>query len=705
MAAVKSKNILATVDELLAGAELQPQSRALLLLRLCQFSIGLAPDRLEQYWQLLQPIQKILPPDIQPEVKTLQSSLEESLPAGAKGFTAEMLALVHEARQQTDPQAIKSQLLDCETKLKKHFLPFGKGPVWAALVDVWLPLDRSTAINLLKNVSGDLQGNFLTRMNQAKPLSPGEWDLVIAAVGKGKTIQAVEKILTDNRQSLDLSSAVLAQLAAALRDSMVQLMATNNQSDMAGKFKNYGQLLILHAKGSQAALIPGLLEELYSHVAKGNWLDQHWLVRFELIGSIFNFGQSLKLADLEVLTPDFLNRLMGRTPEYMLNFLYAVWAGSLTGIGQVDSAYTDLQTRTKHDPNAEAWFLVVLVKRGMGLEAMALAEKSPNAQALIPRLRRAWICSHPESIGKTITPADMAGDPIGEFLAQGSAEKRAAYLKSMTRQGAVSVPGAMWAGAGTEDQTEGVRGFWSFLTASHKTSEQIIQEYLKLNALYSSYRKDTRKEDQFSETLRIDGFGNYRYEDLDNAMLTALVVWGDQEPQQVKSVLQAMWNAIRPDDPILMVDWLRNAIMTRCVNIFSADLSVLNQDYLAWLKKELVDKGRQWQFGKTTLTLRYPNTALLQFSIIAASTINIISPQRRDQILIYGLEKYEANPALVESAAQLYNSGKELLDLKPPIALKPNLLSAWQDGIIKNALLPMIEALILSAAEKPQKKE
>jgi hypothetical protein len=704
MTAEKSKNILATVDDLLAGAELQPQSRAMLLLRLCQFSIGFAPDRLEHYWQLLQPLQKNLPNEVQPELTTLRTSLEESLPAGTKGFTAEMLALVHEARQETDPQVIKQRLLDCETKLKKHFLPFGKGPVWAALVDVWLPLDRPTAINLLKNVSGDLQGNYISRMNQAKPLSSVEWDLVISAVGKGKTVQVVEKILTDDRQSLDLSSQVLTQAAAALRSSMVQSVTAGNQVEMAGKFKNYIRLLILHAKGSQAALIPALLEELYLHVAIGFWLDQQWLVRFDLIESIFSYGQSLKSAGLEVFTPAFLDRLVAKTPAHILNYLFAVWAGSLTEIGQVDTAYVDLLARTKNDPNAEAWFLVALVKRGMGPKAMVLAEKSPNALVLIPRLRRSWICSHPESIGKVISPADMAGDPIGEFLAQGSAEKRAAYLKSITREGAISIPGAMWAGAGTEDQAEGVRGFWSLLTASKKTSDQIVQEYVQLNALYSSYRRDTRKEDQFSETLRINGFGNYRYQDLDNAMLAALVVWGDKDPQKVKTVLQAMWNAIRPDDPILMVDWLRNAIMTRCVNIFSADLNVLNQDYLAWLKKELVDKGRQWQFGKTTITLRYPNTALLQFSVIAASTISGVSPQRRDQILLYGLEKYEANPALVESAAQLYNSGKELLDLKPPLALKPDLLSAWQDGIIKNALLPIIEALILSAAEKAQKK-
>lgn len=705
MASEKSKNILTTVDDLLAGEDLQAQSRALLLMRLCQFSIGFAPDRLEHYWQLLQPLQKNLPPEIQPEVTTLRSSLEESLPSDAKGFTAEMLAMVQAALKETDPKEIKSLLLDCEAQLKKRFLPFGKGPVWTALVDAWLPLDRTVAIQLLKNVSSGLQDNYMTRMNQVKPLGPDEWELVSSTLGTGKIVQVVNKILSDSRQTLNLPKQLLTQVAANIRNSMVQQMGAGKQTEMVSQFNNYSRLLILHAASSQAALIPEALEELYFHVANGNWLDQHWLFRFDLVSTIFSIGLQVKSAGLDVFTPSFLDRLASKTPPHMLNFLLAQWAGLLTTDDQVKPAYANLLDKTKDDQNAEAWYLVTLVKRGMGSKAMELAKISPRAEDLLPRLRRAWICSHPETARTAISPVDMAGDPIGEFLAQGDVKQRAAYLKSVTRQGQLSIPGAMWAGAGTDDQPEGVRGFWSQLTAHQKTSDEIIQEYLNRNALYSSYRRDTRKEDQFTEALRVNGFGNYRYQDVDTAVLAALVTWGNQDPQQVKSVLEVMWKAIRPDDLILRVDWLRNAIMTRCVNVFSADLTVLTQGYLAWLKTELVDKGRQWQIGKQVFTLRYPNTSLLQFCVMAAMTISGLSPERRDQILLYGLEKYEANTALIESAAQLYNTGKEPLNLKPPLALKPNLLPAWQQGIIKNALVLILEALVLQAAAKVQKKE
>jgi hypothetical protein len=161
-----------------------------------------------------------------------------------------------------------------------------------------------------------------------------------------------------------------------------------------------------------------------------------------------------------------------------------------------------------------------------------------------------------------------------------------------------------------------------------------------------------------------------------------------------------MWNAIRPDDNILMVDWLRNAILTRCFNVFSADANMLTQDYLGWLRTELVNKGRQWQIGKQLITLKYPGTSLLQFCVIGAGNISAISPQRKDVLLIIGLQSFESTPALVEAASQLYNSGKEVLNLKSPVVLKPNQVASWQIGIIKNALLPILQAMILKEAGK-----
>jgi hypothetical protein len=116
------------------------------------------------------------------------------------------------------------------------------------------------------------------------------------------------------------------------------------------------------------------------------------------------------------------------------------------------------------------------------------------------------------------------------------------------------------------------------------------------------------------------------------------------------------------------------------------------------MKVELVQKGRQWQIGKQIITLKYPPTALLQFCVSAASTVGAYSVDRRDQILVAGLEKFEATPALVELAAQLYNNGKDLLALQPPVSLKPNLLPSWQDGIVKNALPVILPALIASVS-------
>jgi hypothetical protein len=443
-----------------------------------------------------------------------------------------------------------------------------------------------------------------------------------------------------------------------------------------------------------------LLDQLYVLIAQSTALEQLWMGRFTVIASIVGVGMQLKPLGSDVMTPDFVARLVGKTPAYLANFVWAEWFGLTAAAGQAGSAYTTLMAMTKQNQDAEAWFLVKLVTRGLGAEAMALATSSPRAAALLLRLRRAWLCTHPETAGPVISPADMAGDPVGEFLAQGSAEQRAVYLKSVTQDGTRPVPGTMWAGVGTDTEPEGLRGFWKQLTAHRKTTDEAVKEYLARNPLYSSYSRDTKKEVQFSETLRVSGYGDYRYQDVDSALLAAFVVWGNQEPQQVQSVLRAMWNAIRPDDPILMVDWLRNSIMARCVNVFAADAEVLTQDYLAWLKRELVEKGRQWQFGKQTVTLRYPGTAPLQLCVAAAATVGGPSPARRDQILLTGLERFEANPALVESAAQLYNSNKEPLALEPPPKLKSNLVPSWQMGIVKNALVVILQALIPQAASR-----
>jgi hypothetical protein len=697
-------SILTTVDSVLAGRQLLDQPRAVLLLRLCQFCLLFAPDRAGHYYRLLQDVEGRVPSELQEELKALRATLEETLPASALGSTAELLSEVRTATDMGKWSVAEEKrcLVDIENRLRKRLLPFGKGPVWTALVEAWMSADRGYALQLLKNVSAGLQDNFVTRMNKASPLKPEEWTILANHIGKGRVERVALKALDDAGQSLRLPEPVLRQVARQIRSALTQSAARGDQTGIASAFLRHRRLLELHASTDMAGEIPGLLEELYRLITTAKELEPVWMTRFNLIGSVLELGMQLKPAGSDVMTHDFVARLVSKTPAYLVNFVWAQWLGLSAAAGQAAAAHRTLMEMTVQSPHAEAWFLVKLVTRGLGGEAMALAAMSPRAAALLPRLRRAWLCSHPETAGTVISPADMASDPVGEFLAQGSAEQRAAYLKSVTQGGTRSLPGPMWAGAGTEAEPEGLRGFWKRLTAHQATVQEAAYEYLARNPLYSSCSKDSKKEVQFSETLRVTGYSEYRYQDVDSALLAALVVWGDQEPQEVQSLLRAMWDAIRPDDPILVLDWLRDAILSRCVNVFAADASVLTQDYLAWVKRELVDKGRQRTASKQIMRLRYPGTAPMQFCLVAAATVSRLSPARRDQILVAGLERFDANPALVESAGQLYSSNKEPLMLATPLKLKPNLVAGWQMGIVKNGLVAILQALMAQAASQAQ---
>lgn len=699
MASENSRDILASVEAALAGKELAQQPRAFLALRMCQFSMLFAPDETERYWKILLALKGKLPPELNEDLAALSSTIEETVAVKRKGFTAEMLEEVNAAIDlaATDAEEAKRQLLDCETRLKKRFKPFGKGPVWKALVEAWTPIDRAYALGLLKNLSGSLQQDYITKMNKASPLSTEEWSVLVSGIGIGKVERSALNLLEDEEHSLALPDKALRQVAQALRNSMAQLGGQGNEAGVTEKVKLYSRLLALHVNTEAAGEIPGLLDELYVFIAKTAPLDVIWMARFSYLIGVVGIGVMLKTLGMEVMTPAHMEQLIGKTPPYLVNFVWAQWS-AVTAAGQVEATFDALMERTGQDELAEAWFLATLVEQGLGAEALALAKKSERAEALLPRLRRAWLCSHPETVGSAVTSAEMSGDPIGEFLVRGTADQRATYLRSVTQDGRRSVPGALWAGAGTEDEPEGLRGFWKSLSTSKKSADEIVNEYLKRNPLYSSYRRDTKTEDRFAEALRVNGYGDYRYQSIDGALLATFVVWGDQEPGQVRSVLQAMWEAIRPDDQILMVNWLRNAIMSRCVNVFAADAEVLTQDYLGWLKRELVDKGRQWQFGNQMITLKYPNTSPLQFCIAAAATVGGTSPARRDRILVAGLQKFDAEPKLVETAAQLYNSDKEPLVMEPPVKLKPNLVSSWHMGVVKNAIPMILRSLMASAA-------
>jgi hypothetical protein len=690
----ESTDVLATVDSVLSGRELKDQPRAFLCLRLCQLSLLLCPDRMEHYWSQLAPLQTKVPQEFQQNLEDLRAITESTSTRQVKGFAAEVIADVKAAQElaASDAEEAKRLLHDCESRLQKRRWPFGKSQVWIALTEAWAGIDRPYALQLLDNIPTNVRESLVRRMNRAQPLSAEEWQIVADKAGRGQAVQIALNMLDDDKPQLILPQGILLEVAARIRDSMKAFTAPQGEAELIKALTRYAKLVMLQVGGDQAGLIPKLLEDIYVFIADTPTLNQIWTARFVMLANVLELGVSANS-----LTGETVERLLKKTPSYLASFVRAHYAALTASSDNVEDAYTSLLDRTGRERDAEAWFLTTLVRRGLGAEALSLAERSAQASDLLPRVRRAWLCTHPESASTAISAADMAADPIGAFLAQGAVGDRVAYLRKATDGGKRSVPGAMWAGAGTEEEPEGLRGFWSKLASSKKTFDQIIQEYLNLNPLYSSYRRDTKKEQQFTHHLRISGYGEYKYADTDNALLETLVAWGDEDAAQARSVLRAMWHAIQPDDQILMVDWLRNAILTRCRNVIAADPEVLMQDFLSWFNRELVVKGRTWRSGNTQFTLKYPDTVLLQFSVMSAMAVGNFSPGRRDQILVSGLRKFKGDPPIVEAAAQLYNSDKAVLDLVPPVSLNAKLTEAWQLGIVKNAIPHVLQAMAAQA--------
>ena len=250
----------------------------------------------------------------------------------------------------------------------------------------------------------------------------------------------------------------------------------------------------------------------------------------------------------------------------------------------------------------------------------------------------------------------------------------------------------MW----VEAQAEEKKGFLGSLFSSGKTLDEIIQEYLKRNPLYVSYRRNTPVDQQFKEFLRFNGNGEYNFKEIDPITLESLILWAEEHPQEVKQELDLLWRSIEPDDNIIKLDFLRNAIFERCTTVFAADPDSFNGGFISWLKHKLVDGSLVWQSGKAQYTVRYPPTALATMCLQGAIAIQNISPSHRDRLVEIALTLHPANDPLGELGAQLYNNGKTPLDIDLPWTTKTEVTDGWQMGIVKNAVPAIIQEVAQS---------
>ncbi len=690
--------ILDSFDPLLSNPELKEVPRAVILLRLCGASLLFAPERAEGYWGQLSKLQHKVPPDLQSLLGGVRETMEAHAGKEVKGFAGEILGDAEAATglHLAGTPGARDLLRDCESRINKRKWPTGKARSWAAVVSAWAGIDRKEALRLCGHLSGEARDNLVKRLNTAATLTPEEWEILAEGAGTKAAVGLALAVLEEDPPEYFLPKDLAEKVGSKLVGKLEAILAGADESDLSTAFTPFVKLILFQAKGGCEEVASDLLTTLWKLLTTTQHLDKKWPERFGLLGTVLETCSST-----EEIEHSTVARLLDRTPEYLTPFAKAHYAGARVTDENTFELHRELLVQTRSNSSAEAWFFVSLVRKGMGEAALALARSSKNAQNLIPRIRRAWLINDPDTAAAAISPEDMSGDPIGQFLALGSEGNQVAFLKAATVEGGGSVPGAMWVDVVEEDEDGEPKGFWASLTASEKPFEEQIQEYLTQNPLYSSYKPDEGQASQFSEYVRIEGYGEYAHAHVDRALVRAMVAWGDQEPEAVRSILKSMWIAIQPDENVLMVNFLRNAVLERCRRVLVADPDVFIRDHMRWLKRELVEKGRTWAVGGGQISLKFPPGAPLAFCVSSAAEVGALSPTRRDQIIVQGLTEFAEEASSVENAALVYASASEKFELTPPVELNRQLVEAWQTGVAKAAVNQVFQ-LLASAGQQDQ---
>jgi len=681
--------LLARAEALLRGVELQDKPKALLAFNLCKMALILDPASAKRYWDKLCPLVDDVPLEMSAELTEMRAVMEPQGVADLKGFAADRLAEIHaaEAMAGDDPESAARQLQECEVLVERRKWPFDRATVWDALVRAWVGLDRKHALRLMHHLPTDLASALVARMNRAAGLTEEEWKIFASSKKHYDAVPAARKILLDQQSVLEIPDDLTKALAFSLTDDIVASCKSDDKGFEV--VEPFGRLISLQLERGKRTVAHSIFRESFLAIAGDYGLNYAWMRRFQMLGVVLAAGVSSK-----VLSDVSSETLARAVPPYLGDFVRATYRGLTATSANLDTIHAALMGSTGNNLTAEAWFLVMVVLAGKCAPALELARRLSRADQLVPQVRRAWLCTNPESAPGAITAREMEGDPVGTFLVQGSVADRAAYLREITGGGNRGLPAAMWAGRGTEEHAQGLRGLWESLTAG-KTLDQVVSEYVERNPLYGPYKVDTPQKQQFSEYVRVHGFGEYSHEILDKLLLETLLHWSDERPDEVKMLLRIAWLAITPDDEILKIDWLRNAILQRCRTVFAADPEVLIGGFIVWVKRELVDKGRSWKVGGAQLTLQLANTAPLMFAVLAAAGIDDHHAAKREEILTRAVRLFDADETSMEAVATVYSGNKTVFDLTVPFKIEESLLSAWQVGVVRNALAPLLVEMML----------
>jgi hypothetical protein len=675
------------LDAILAEKELLPGARALLLLRVCQFSQAIRPEVFDHYWQMLREAQANLPASFRDAYEGLTAVVEPASRKKRSKFIEEILSQIEGASKQAEKnrESARRTLDQCAEKLRgRWWWPFGRGEAWIALVLAWAAIDREYGLRLMDRVPSKARQNLLSKLNESKPFSKAEWDNAFSLV-RMAALSAVEEGLDSDRQSFDLSRECLQVVRERLLSRIHEAEPIDqSQSRKVQQSREKASVRYLRLVARLAADAPAaaeeLMEALFQATIAADYYKEKWLDRFGTLRDYLNVWADLKplrKSAEEFLTSDRLafDPHTGR-PAPHRDFALAQWY-AVTSENQ-EQAAANLKTvlgKVKATVESEAWFLITLVRRGLCKEALELAAGSPRAAQLLPRVRRAILCAHPLAAATLIARSQIEGDLVAEFLSAATEAERVEWLRQQTSNGAKPLPKALW----------------SQPSISSALKETEFSGYVEPNW----YMKTEPEGKQFPGVLRLSGYGQYSYEVVDPILLQALVAWDELHPQETNQAATSMWNTMKLSDGELRFDLIRNAVFERCMHVLCAKPESFNRLFIHWMKEKLVDNTLQIQEGQTIYTLSLKNTSPFLYCLLAAQKLAAASAKRRDELLDIALEEYSADEDLMTWAAEFYSSDKGFGALTRKIPKQnESLRGAWQVGVVEAARGQILDWLV-----------
>jgi hypothetical protein len=687
--------VFINVDSVLNNPDLRDEPKSIMLLHVYKLARILYPDWADSYLDQLGKISAHLPSNYQNEFNELNKSFSVAQAANPGKFKSEILKAIEEAKQkkETDPSASVKILMECITKIKKRWWSFGKGSLWLVLIPVLFDTDRQEALKSVHKLPQKIRKDQIIHWNEVTPLSTEEWNLLSNVLGFGLK-DIFKEILDKDDKILNISENLMDTLGSKLIDD-IHYYSSADASDEAktaaettrenGLNRFQSLLTLIHKEHPDQAmkLMESLGEKIMSHnIYEG---EKSWVNRISDLRVLLNFWVKITDHNDKVIT-----FLKNKTPKHLKGFTLAQWyAISTTTDEATEEAFRLLAAEPADKLTSEAWFLIILVLTGRGPLAYKLSQQSVSPAELTPRLIRQWIIYDSKDVLQHVPKEELPKDLISQFLLLPSVEDQMEFLREKTKQGNNPLPKEMWK----------MPDFLKLFSIMEKASFIPLDSEEHLFTTF--YFKSEKKENQMFGYIKQFGFGQYSYTEIDQAIVKALNCWEIEHPEEVTRLFDKMWSGFIPDQFVIQADVLRNAVFERYRNIFAAQPESLQKHFISWIKKEFVDKSRQWTIGETTYTFSLRDVAPFIYCLQAARTIGNISPLKCDQVLTDAIKSHTSEASLMNSAASLYASDKETIPVNPPCQIKSkSLLMDWQIGVIQASLKRITNAMLKELNEK-----